>query len=215
MKIFINGTFNIKSDTTNLEVEEWRMKKILIGALCLISSMLLVQQENVSNMKIVVNIPHIEETEVQKEYQTLKIFNKKIEKILKQDKNIEEVTKKVIIEKPTTEVAEKTIVSNNIIFKLSFYTAIPSENGGYGLMANGESVETAKFVVASNYYPLGTRIYLEKWGTFTVKDRGGSHFDSSVRLDVLISRKIGENDATYRQRVLNLGRQTTTGYIIK
>lgn len=105
--------------------------------------------------------------------------------------------------------------SNITEFKVSFYTALPNENGGHGLMANGESVITARNVVASNYYPIGTKIYLEGWGTMTVKDRGGSHFDDPRRLDILVTRKEGESDSQYKARAMQLGRQTLSGYIVK
>lgn len=105
--------------------------------------------------------------------------------------------------------------SNITEFKVSFYTALPSENGGHSLMANGEPVATARNVVASNYYPIGTKVYLEGWGTMTVKDRGGSHFDDPRRLDILVPRKEGESDSQYKARAMQLGRQTLSGYIIK
>lgn len=105
--------------------------------------------------------------------------------------------------------------SNITEFKVSFYTALPSENGGHSLMANGEPVANARNVVASNYYPIGTKIYLEGWGTMTVKDRGGSHFDDPRRLDILVPRKEGESDSQYKARAMQLGRQTLSGYIVK
>lgn len=121
-----------------------------------------------------------------------------------------EEAKKVV----KTENSDKS-QSNTKSFKVSFYTALPEENGGHGLMANGESVVTARNVVASNYYPMGTKIYLEGWGVMTVSDRGGPHFDSSDRLDILVTRKEGESDAQYKKRAMNLGRQTIPGYIVK
>ena len=104
--------------------------------------------------------------------------------------------------------------SLNKIFKLSFYTTLPEENGGYTNMANGKPIVGAYNVVASNYYPLGTKIYLEGFGTMVVSDRGGSAFNSSDRLDVLIQRREGESVANYKARVRKLGRQQIPGKIV-
>ena len=104
--------------------------------------------------------------------------------------------------------------SLNKIFKLSFYTTLPEENGGYTNMANGKPIVGAYNVVASNYYPLGTKIYLEGFGTMVVSDRGGSAFNSSDRLDVLIQRREGESVANYKARVRKLGRQQISGKIV-
>lgn len=98
-------------------------------------------------------------------------------------------------------------------FYLSFYSSLPSMNGGYTGTASGAPLEYG--VVASNVYPFYTRIYLEGWGIMTVLDRGGSHFDSSDRLDIFIPRKAGESDSAYISRLMALGRQTAQGYIIK
>lgn len=105
-------------------------------------------------------------------------------------------------------VTEKT-------FELTFYTSLPDENGGFIHMANGERVDTATNAIASNYYKLGTQIYLNGYGTYTVKDRGGSSFNNSNRLDVLILRNAGESDSEYKTRVRNMGRKKVTGYVQK
>ena len=113
------------------------------------------------------------------------------------------------------EEKKKQAHSNSILFELTFYTSLPEENGGYGLMANGQSVETAQNVVASNFYKLGTKINLEGFGIVTVSDRGGSSFNKSTRLDVLVPRKPGESKTEYRQRVLAMGRRKVYGTILK
>ena len=117
-------------------------------------------------------------------------------------------------EKKEKEKQERE-ASLNKIFKLSFYTTLPEENGGHANMANGKPILGAYNVVASNYYPLGTKIYLEGFGTMVVSDRGGSAFNSSARLDVLIQRREGESTADYKARVRKLGRQEVSGKIIK
>ena len=115
----------------------------------------------------------------------------------------------------TQKVSTPLKKTKTISFKLSFYTCLPSENGGYSVTAKGESLIGLKNTVASNYYPLGTKIYLEGFGTMRVADRGGSNFNSSTRLDVLIQRKEGESNTAYLQRVNNMGVPTVEGYIVK
>lgn len=96
-------------------------------------------------------------------------------------------------------------------FTLTFYTNLPSENGGYTITASGKSLKFG--MVASNYYPLGKKIYLTGYGTMTVEDRGGSNFNNSYRLDVFIPRKSGESNTTYLRRVNNLGVRKVKGYV--
>ena len=96
-------------------------------------------------------------------------------------------------------------------FTLSFYTDLPSENGGYTVTATGEKLRSG--MVASNYYAIGTKIHLSGWGSYTVKDRGGSNFNSSNRLDVFIPRKSGESNSTYLKRVNMMGLKTVKGYV--
>ncbi|MFB0917849.1 MAG: G5 domain-containing protein [Clostridiaceae bacterium] len=96
-------------------------------------------------------------------------------------------------------------------FTLSFYTDLPEENGGYSVTAMGDPLRYG--CVASNVYPLGTKIYLEGWGSFFVGDRGGSDFYSGNRLDVFIPRNGGESNSQYRSRVLSMGKPTVGGYI--
>ena len=115
----------------------------------------------------------------------------------------------------TQNVSTPPETIKTILFKLSFYTTLPSENGGYSVTAGGENLIGLKNAVASNYYPLGTKIYLDGFGTVRVADRGGSNFNSSTRLDVLIQRKEGESNTAYLQRVNNMGIQTIEGYIVK
>lgn len=100
---------------------------------------------------------------------------------------------------------------NQRTFYLSFYTALPEEGSGYGVTASGEVPQAG--MVASNYYPLGTQIYLEGIGNVRVADRGGSSFDDSSRLDVFVARRPGESDYEYKQRALSLGRMVVIGYV--
>ncbi len=135
--------------------------------------------------------------------------------ICNKSKSTVSTTKKIA--NPVSKVIPETDASNNDwkTFYLSFYTSLPNENGGYTHMANGAPINTARDVVASNVYKLGTKIYLEGYGIKTVADRGGSNFNNSNRLDVLIPRKSGENDHNYYVRVNNMGRPAARGYIVK
>ncbi|MPN08996.1 hypothetical protein SDC9_156284 [bioreactor metagenome] len=119
--------------------------------------------------------------------------------------------KKPVAKKVSTTDTDSDSDKNWKTFTLSFYTNLPSENGGYTITATGESLRYG--MVASNYYSLGKKIYLSGWGTFTVKDRGGSNFYSSTRLDVFIPRRSGESNSTYLARVNNMGLKKVKGYV--
>lgn len=69
-------------------------------------------------------------------------------------------------------------------------------------------------MVASNYYDLGTIIYLDEIGEVKVADRGGNEFDNYNRLDVFVPRLEGETDKEYYNRVQKMGRVKKKGYVI-
>lgn len=100
-----------------------------------------------------------------------------------------------------------------IEFKLTYYTDMPSENGGYTVTCTGKELEVG--MVANNYLSIGTEIYLEDYGTVVVEDRGGSNFNVENRLDVFVPRNSGESDEEYLSRVNNMGIDYISGYIIK
>lgn len=102
--------------------------------------------------------------------------------------------------------------TNNMTFYLTFYTDLPEENGGWTVTATGDKLVYG--VVANNVFPLYTKIYLEGYGTMTVKDRGGSSFYTRSRLDVFIPRRSGESNSAYLSRVNNMGRQTVKGRVL-
>lgn len=110
------------------------------------------------------------------------------------------------------EATKEMEATKKMTFKLSFYTNFLSENGGYTKTASGSDLFYG--VIASNVYPLGTKIYLEGYGEMTVLDRGGKHFNNKDRLDVYIPQNDGESREQYKKRVLALGRKTAVGYII-
>ena len=147
--------------------------------------------------------------------------NVRYEKIMEEYKNIqleerrkEEERKKAELlkkKKLEEERRKKEKEKKGIVFELTFYTSLPSENGGYATTSTGSPLKYG--VVASNVRAPNTKIYLEGYGNFTVLDTGGSEFNSSHRLDVLIERKAGESDEDYIRRVQKMGRKKVRGYI--
>lgn len=106
------------------------------------------------------------------------------------------------------EVSDVTLIE----FKCTYYTSLPSENGGYTVTCEGKPLKGN--IVANNTLPLGTKILLND-KVYTVSDRGSSRFDRINRLDVLVERNSGESDEEYLERVNNLGVEYVDGYIIK
>lgn len=96
-------------------------------------------------------------------------------------------------------------------WNVTFYTNLAKENGGYTITALGTNLRYG--VLASNYWPMRSKVILPNWGEFTVEDRGGSNFDSKYRLDMLIPRNSGESEYQYYTRVNNMGIKSITGYI--
>jgi hypothetical protein len=113
------------------------------------------------------------------------------------------------LKKEKEELTKKMGRAQN--FTLTFYTTLPQENGGYTTTCNGEIPRHG--MVASNYYPQGTKIKING-KIFTVADRGGKSFNKPNRLDVVVERKSGESDAQYLKRVRHLGKIKVTGYIL-
>lgn len=177
--------------------------------------------------------------ETNKNLKSLKEENNKILETKKeQDKAYEELKKKVEeqakeisrveklkydarhnTDKASTNAVQTLAISNSksksiggapITLKLSFYGDFAHENGGYaGMDAQGNKLVSG--TIASNVYPFGTKFSFNGQ-TFTVRDRGGSHFDDPNRLDVFVPRNPGESDSAYSARISNYGRKTITGY---
>lgn len=115
-------------------------------------------------------------------------------------------------QKKQEEISSRGLSGNvkEVDFILSFYTNTKDENGGYTVTCTGQPLQYG--MVASNVYPLGTKIYLEGYGLFTVADTGGDHFNNYNRLDVLIPPKY-EGEPNYKQRVNNMGKPHVKGYV--
>ncbi|MGL5713497.1 MAG: hypothetical protein ACRCX2_10795 [Paraclostridium sp.] len=97
-------------------------------------------------------------------------------------------------------------------FKNTYYTSLPSENGGWTVTCNGEPLEGD--IVANNTLPQGTKLYFNG-KVYTVADRGSSRFNNPNRLDVLVERNYGESDGEYLTRVNNLGVDYIPGLILE
>jgi DNA repair exonuclease SbcCD ATPase subunit len=113
------------------------------------------------------------------------------------------------LKKEKEELTKKVGRAQN--FTLTFYSTLPQENGGYTTTCNGEIPRHG--MVASNYYPQGTKIKING-KIFIVADRGGKSFNKPNRLDVVVERKPGESDKQYLKRVEHLGKIKVTGYIL-
>lgn len=101
-----------------------------------------------------------------------------------------------------------------LTFELSFYTDLNCENGYGNLTASGKIL--ADGMIANNFLPFGTKIYIEGYGMKTVEDRGSKKYFNSVnKIDVLVPRLSGENDYEYYKRVNAMGRKHVVGYIFK
>lgn len=141
--------------------------------------------------------------------------NKKINEVEgKVNKNSSDIKKLLAanLEKKQSETGvsvSRSLSTRNgmpITLKLSFYGGGAEENGGYaGIDASGNKLVAG--TVASNVYPMGTK-FMWNGQVFTVRDRGGSHFDDYNRLDVFVPRRSGETKDQYDRRISTYGRQT-------
>ena len=96
--------------------------------------------------------------------------------------------------------------------RLTFYTSLACENGGYGnVTASGKRLYDG--CVANNVLPFGTKIVING-NTYTVEDRGCSAFNNIYSYDVYVPRRSGESDSAYINRVNNMGKRYVTAYII-
>lgn len=98
--------------------------------------------------------------------------------------------------------------------RVSFYTSLASENGGYaGMNAINGKLKLGS-ISAPKGVPFGSIISIPKMQSylgitdFKVDDRGGAIYirdDGTYKLDVYVPRKQGESDTEYFNRVNNMG----------
>lgn len=188
------------------------MKKLLLGSIIMTSSVL--TSVGIQNNYTPRIAPSKESGLVEYKIQDLawkenildeKVKEKRISEERERLKRLEYIEKQNRIKKEQEDLGRK------VEFTLSFYTSLPSENGGHTTTCRGEKLQYG--MVASNVYKLGTKIYLKGYGHFTVSDRGGSDFNVDNRLDVLIEREQGESNNQYLNRVNNMGKPTVIGYV--
>ena len=131
----------------------------------------------------------------------------KVKSLEKELKEKEYPTKARAIEQPKNRsVGQGTPVT----ITMTFYGDFAHENGGYaGIDCNGNKLVAG--TVASNYYPQGTQFEFNGQ-IYTVRDRGGSNFNSANRLDVFVPRLKNESDSAYSKRIKHYGRKTVTMY---
>lgn len=113
-------------------------------------------------------------------------------KLEKEVKEVELHQEEEPVEEEVIEPESKTPIG---IYELTAYewTGNPCANGNY---------PTAGYTVACNSLPLGTRIYIEGYGEYTVEDRGGM-------ADNVIDIYMGDYDSC-----IQFGRRTATVSII-
>lgn len=98
--------------------------------------------------------------------------------------------------------------------RVSFYTGLSIENGGYEELNALGGPLTIGSLAAPSDIPFGTSFIIEnlpsdvQTDTFTVDDRGSAikrinH--NTIKVDVYVKRKKGESDAQYFERTNNLG----------
>ena len=137
------------------------------------------------------------------------------------DKKIKEIadymnSEEYVLREKKNQLKEQTGLEIESIkpttFKTTYYSSLPSENGGYTVTCNGKPLEGK--IVANNKLPQGTKLLLNGQ-VYEVADRGSSRFDNPNRLDVLVERHPGENDDEYLDRVNEKGVDHIEGYILE
>lgn len=129
-------------------------------------------------------------------------LNKSNENLTKEVSSLKkELKEKVYPTQTLSRGSRRTGTPINIT--MTFYGDFAHENGGYaGIDANGNKLVAG--TVASNYYPQGTQFEFNGQ-IYTVRDRGGSNFNSSNRLDVFVPRLKNESNSEYAKRIRHYG----------
>lgn len=200
------------------------MNKRIVSVLCCIPLLMSgiidrpLEKSNLYNKFTAANLQDIQYP-LQDDRNRVKRIKEKADKLKKQQmiKEIGEGLEQLHIKeeqerKKQQEISSRGLGENveEVDFILSFYTNLPEENGGHTVTCTGQPLQYG--VVASNVYPIGTKVYLEGYGLFTVADKGGNHFDNYNRLDVLIPPKY-DGEPNYKERVNNMGKPHVKGYI--
>lgn len=143
--------------------------------------------------------------------------NKQAQELLKLEQDKHELNSiiKELKSNNTNSVSRGSVSRTNttgtpIQMTLTFYGEGAEENGGYaGIDCNGNALIAG--TVASNVHKQGTQFKYNNQ-IFTVRDKGGSNFNSYNRLDVFVPRNKGESKQAYDKRISNYGKKTITMY---
>lgn len=126
------------------------------------------------------------------------IQNTKIEETEYRVEHLETEVQELKVE---IEEIEETTEDSRYALPLGHYTLTAYEWTG-NTCANG-NYPTAGYTIACNSLPIGTRVYIEGYGEFTVEDRGGM-------ADNVIDIYLGDYDAC-----INFGVQEADVYLVK
>lgn len=156
----------------------------------------------------------IKEEEIAEEWVTNVLREQK----KREEEKLERERMKNYTYRKTKELKEKTGLNvvgfQEYTFELSFYSDLNIENGYGNLTANGERLSAG--MIANNFLPFNTKVYINGYGTKRVTDRGSKRYFNAVnKADVFIPRNYGESDSAYYKRVNNMGRKHVKGYILK
>ena len=109
---------------------------------------------------------------------------------------------------------ENTSTVKEVNVRVSFYTSLASENGGYAGMNAINGRLSLGSISAPKSIPFGSIISIPEMQNllgiteFTVDDRGGAIYvrdDGVYKLDVYVPQRQGESDNDYFNRVNNMG----------
>lgn len=115
------------------------------------------------------------------------------------------------IEIVVEEIKEERSKYREVDANISFYTNLPSENGGYSVTSLGNPHIPGITIAAPKDIPFGTKIDCGIYGLRSVDDRGGAikWNGNIIKLDIFIARNKGETDQQYKNRVNSMGRLYT------
>lgn len=170
-----------------------------------------IQEEKKKEKKRLENRKKEEKSKAKAEKKRQKEEEKKKAELEKQQQKEQEKKEKKKKEKQQKKGVNKT-KGRKIKCRLTFYTSLACENGGYGnVTASGKRLYDG--CVANNALPFGTKVVIDG-KTYTVEDRGCSAFNNIYSYDVYVPRRSGESDSAYINRVNNMGKRYVTAYII-
>ena len=198
------GLYNLNNSVDSLKSENMELKKNIDS----LNKDLKKHSDSLEQKEKDLKVLSTEKDEILNSIEELKKENKSLKRKL-QERQEASAKARTLAECPTQS---RSAVNKGtpVQMTLTFYGDFAHENGGYsGIDAQGNKLVAG--TVASNVYSFGTQFYFNGQ-VYTVRDRGGSNFNSSNRLDVFVPRKSGESDSSYAKRIRQYGRKTVTMY---